>query len=86
MEGLPSIRMIRAARALLDLDQTALAKLVGVDRRTIVRIETDKGQTDNPRRLDVLRAIRDSLEKDGGVRFIFADKTTGEGVVMKKGK
>jgi hypothetical protein len=33
-----------------------------------------------------LRAIRDRLETDYGIRFVYADKTTGEGVVMKKGR
>jgi DNA-binding XRE family transcriptional regulator len=86
IEGIPSVRMIRAARGLLGMDQAKLAELVGVDRRTIIRLESEKGQTENPRRLEVLRTIRDRLEKDWGIRFIFANKTTGEGVVMKKGK
>ena len=86
LERIPSARMVRAARALLEMEQAELAKLVGVDRRTIVRLEAEDIQPANVRRVKILAAIRDALEKDGDVRFIFADKTTGEGVVMKRGK
>jgi DNA-binding XRE family transcriptional regulator len=78
--------MIRAARGLLNLDQAELGALVGVTRRTIIRLETDEAIPTNPRRIDVIAAIRDKLEKDHGIRFVYADKTTGEGVVMKRGK
>lgn len=78
--------MIRAARGLLNLDQAELGALVGVTRRTIIRLEADEAISTNPRRIDVIAAIRDKLEKDHGIRFVYADKTTGEGVVMKRGK
>jgi transcriptional regulator with XRE-family HTH domain len=78
--------MIRAARGLLDLEQAQLGELVGVDRRTIIRLEADEIQPVNPRRTRILAAIRDKLEKDHGIRFVYPDKTTGEGVVMKRGK
>jgi DNA-binding XRE family transcriptional regulator len=87
--------MIRAARSLLGYDQEKLAGLVAIERkdnerkpinrRTIIRIETDEVGRDNPRRVEVIAAIRDALEKEG-IRFIYADRNTGEGVVMKKGK
>jgi DNA-binding XRE family transcriptional regulator len=83
---IPTARMIRAARGLLNLDQAELGALVGVTRRTIIRLETDEAIPTNPRRIDVIAAIRDKLEKDHGIRFVYADKTTGEGVVMKRGK
>jgi DNA-binding XRE family transcriptional regulator len=83
---IPTARMIRAARGLLNLDQAELGALVGVTRRTIIRLETDEAIPTNPRRIDVIAAIRDKLEKDCGVRFVYADKTTGEGVVMKRGR
>jgi DNA-binding XRE family transcriptional regulator len=86
LERIPSARMIRAARALLNLEQAQLGQLVGVDRRTIIRLEADEIQPSNPRRTKVLAAIRDVLEKDKGIRFVYADKTTGEGVIMKRGK
>lgn len=78
--------MIRAARGLLNFDQLKLGELVGVSRRTIIRVEGDEQPPTNPRRIQVCGAIRDTLEKDFDVRFIYEDKTTGEGVVMKKGK
>jgi DNA-binding XRE family transcriptional regulator len=85
-ERLPSARMIRAARGLLNLEQAQLGELVRVDRRTIIRLEADEIQPVNPRRTRILAAIRDKLEKDHGIRFVYPDKTTGEGVVMKRGK
>ena len=80
-----SARMVRAARGLLNIDQTELAELVDVSRRTIIRIEADE-PTDNDRRTDVLRRIKDALETKYELRFIFPNASTGEGVVMKKGK
>ena len=85
-ERIPSARMIRAARAMLNMEQAQLGALVGVDRRTIIRLEADKIQPQNPRRTTILVAIRDVLEKDKGICFVYADKTTGEGVIMKRGK
>lgn len=82
-QRLPSARMIRAARALLDIEQAALGEMVEVDRRTIIRVEADEIQPVNPRRTTILIAIRDALESKG-VRFVYPDKNTGEGVVMKK--
>ncbi|MGY8680461.1 hypothetical protein Q2941_22055 [Bradyrhizobium sp. UFLA05-153] len=54
-------------------------------RRTIIRLKTEETIPTNPRRIDVIAAIRDKLERDYGIRFVYADKTTGEGVVMKRG-
>ena len=78
--------MIRAARGLLNLEQAQLGELVGGDRRTIIRLEADEIQPVNPRRTRILAAIRDKVEKDHGIHFVYPDKTTGEGVVMKRGK
>ena len=69
----------------MNIDQTELAELVDVSRRTIIRIEADE-PTDNDRRTDVLRRIKDALETKYELRFIFPNASTGEGVVMKKGK
>lgn len=77
--------MIRAARGLLGMEQSKLADLVGVVRRTIIRIEADDTEPTNPRRRQVHEAIRDRLEEDYGIRFVYPGKT-GEGVVMRKGK
>jgi DNA-binding XRE family transcriptional regulator len=85
-EQIPTGRMIRAARGLLNLDQVQLGHLIGVSRRTIIRLEADDPQPANPRRIQICVAIRDALEKSHGIRFVYADKSTGEGVVMRKGK
>lgn len=78
--------MIRAARGLANIDQAVLAELVGVDRRTIIRIEADDAPPTNPRRIAVMQSIRDVLEGDAyNVRFVYADRNTGEGVIMKHG-
>ena len=78
--------MIRAARGLLNLDQVQLGALIKVSGRTIIRIEADNQQPTNPRRIKICIAIRDALEGGSDIRFVYADKSTGEGVVMKKGK
>lgn len=85
-DRLPTPRMIRAARGLVDLDQAKLGELVEVDRRTIIRLEAETVTPTNPRRIAVIAAIRDLLENRYGVRFIYADRNTGEGVVMERGR
>lgn len=86
IDKLPTARMIRAARGLLNLDQAQLAELVGVTRRTIIRLETDETVPTNQRRIRVVEAIRDKLEHEYGIRFVYGDKSSGEGVVMKRGR
>jgi DNA-binding XRE family transcriptional regulator len=66
--------MIRAARGLLNLDQDQFGDLIGVSRRTIIRIEADDPQPTNDRRIQICEAIRDALEKEG-IRFVYADKS-----------
>jgi DNA-binding XRE family transcriptional regulator len=85
-DRLPTPRMIRAARGLVDLDQAKLGELVEVDRRTIIRMEAETVAPTNPRRVAVIVAVRDLLESQYGVRFIYADRNTGEGVVMERGR
>lgn len=85
-DKIPSGRMIRAARGLLNFDQIKLGELVGVSRRTIIRVEGEEQPPINPRRVQVCEAIRDTLERDFDIRFIYEDKTTGEGVAMRKRK
>jgi hypothetical protein len=46
--------------------------------------EADEIHPSNPRRTKILAAIRDVLDK--GVRFVYADKKTGEGIIMKRGR
>lgn len=74
--------MIRAARSLLNLSQADLANEVGVTKRTIIRHE-DEARTD-ARRGDVQRKIREVLEKDHDIEFIFADGKKGEGVRLRR--
>jgi len=84
-DKIPTSRMIRAARGLLGLDQTEFAEALGVARKTIIRIEADDAEPTNPRRLAMHKAIREKLEDEFNIRFVFASKASGEGVVMKRG-
>ena len=84
-DKIPTARMIRAARGLLGLEQSQLAELVGVSRRTIIRIEADDTEPSNSRRIEIHGAIQDRLERKFGILFVYPGET-GEGVVMKKGK
>jgi DNA-binding XRE family transcriptional regulator len=74
--------MIRAGRALLGLDQRDLANEVGVDRRTISRLEAETEAPTNILAIATYRKIRDILERRGIV-FVYAAKTHGEGVQLK---
>ena len=56
-DKIPSARMIRAARGLLNIDQAELGRLVGVARRTIIRLEADEAEPTNPRRIEVVAAM-----------------------------
>jgi DNA-binding XRE family transcriptional regulator len=64
------------------MSQSDLAMEVGVAKRTIIRHE-DEARTD-VRRGDVQRKIREVLEEDHGVEFIFADGKKGEGVRLRR--
>jgi DNA-binding XRE family transcriptional regulator len=83
---IPSPRMIRAARGLLGIGQAQLAEYVGVDRRTIIRIEAEDTTPTNSRRLEICENIRTVLEKNYGIKFVFSSSASGEGVVMKRSK
>lgn len=82
-DRVPTGRMVRAARGLLNLDQAELAAMIGVTRRTIVRLEMDQMPAINPRRVEILRAIGDSLERAHSIRFIYPSPSTGEGVALR---
>jgi DNA-binding XRE family transcriptional regulator len=79
-------RMIRAARALLGLEQSDLAELAEVSRKTIVNVEADPNNSDrlDSRRRDVFDAIQTTFEVFFDVEFVFPDSTTGEGVRLRK--
>ena len=70
--------MIRAARALAGMDQSRLATLANVDRRTIVTIENAGASTRkvDARRRAVLERIRKVFE-DCGIRFTFSNEGVG---------
>jgi DNA-binding XRE family transcriptional regulator len=76
--------LIRAARALLHMDQVGLAESSGVSRKTISLIEADDSPPAHPKRLDVLRNLRKHLEEECGVEFTFASQRCGEGVQLKR--
>ena len=74
--------MFRAARALLGLEQADVAEKAGLTQRTISNAERGLHSSRDPRRLRVLEALKATFEKEG-IEFIFADKTTGQGVRMR---
>ncbi|TXG96353.1 MAG: hypothetical protein E6R08_09690 [Nevskiaceae bacterium] len=76
--------LIRAARALLHLDQMGLAESSGISRKTISLIEADDSPPEHPKRLAVLENLRKHLEEECGVEFTFASQRCGEGVQLKR--
>lgn len=78
--------LVRAARALLGLDQEALAEKVGISRKTIALIETMKPGPVDPRRRRMLEGLRRKLEEDLDVEFVFSDEESGEGVRLRRRK
>ncbi|QKC83497.1 helix-turn-helix domain-containing protein [Mesorhizobium sp. NZP2077] len=74
-----TIRMMRVARALLELSQEDLAERAGVGRQTIVRIEAGgKGVA-----FDVVDRVRTALEK-AGVVFLPSTADHGPAIAMRK--
>ncbi len=72
---------LRAARAMLRMDQSALAAASGVSVETIKRLEVMNGQLSETR-VATINAIRAALEK-AGVEFI-AENGGGPGLRLKK--
>ena len=72
---------LRAARAMLRMDQSALAVASGLSVETIKRLEGMEGQLSETR-VATINAIRAALEK-AGVEFI-AENGGGAGVRLKK--
>lgn len=83
IDRIPSGRMIRAARALLGLESRDLAQEVGVDRRTISRLEAETEVPNNPLRVETYVAVRDVLQDRHRIVFVYANKSHGEGVMLK---
>lgn len=82
-DKIPTGRMIRAARALVGVEQLDLAREIGVDRRTVSRLEADTEVPVNPLKVATYRKMRDALEKRGVV-FLYGGKVHGEGVALKE--
>jgi transcriptional regulator with XRE-family HTH domain len=85
-EGVLTGRMVRAARALANLDQLQLAEAAGVSRRTIIRIENEKEATSDPRRRENSDLIRKAFQEKFDIEFFFPNTTTGEGARLRKAR
>lgn len=66
----PAPGLIRAARALAGIDQSALASVAGVSRKAVVTLENDAGTEMDYRRLEVLRKVQAALETQFGIEFL----------------
>lgn len=86
MDELLTPSLIRAARALLRMDQVGLAESSGISRKTISLIEVAESRPEDPRRLEVLERLRHHLESRHGVEFTFASQSTGEGVRLRRAR
>ena len=82
VDKLPSGRMIKAGRALVGIEQLDLAREIGVDRRTVWRLEADEKIPVNPLKIGTYKKMRDALERHGVV-FLHGGKNHGEGVALK---
>ena len=76
--------LIKAARALLRIDQAELAKRTGISRKTISLIEIAKQDPTDARRRKMLADLRQKMENVLGLEFIFESDATGEGVRLLK--
>jgi DNA-binding XRE family transcriptional regulator len=76
--------LVKAARALLSMDQTQLAAAVGVSRKTISWIEITASEKIDPRRRATLESIRERLEKDWHIQFVFEEDGHGEGIYLRR--
>ena len=76
-----TLRVLRAARALVGLSQEQVAERAGVSRRTVVRIETGgKGIA-----VEALEKVRVSFER-AGVEFIPSTVERGPGIALRRQK
>jgi transcriptional regulator with XRE-family HTH domain len=76
--------LIKAARALLRIDQAELAERTGISRKTISLIEIAKQDPTDARRRKMLADLRQKMETVLGLEFIFESDATGEGVRLLK--
>jgi DNA-binding XRE family transcriptional regulator len=80
----PSPRLIRAARALVGIDQEALAAKANVTRQAVIKIEADESDRMDPRRLKILQSLQRVFEDEFGIEFFAASEDSGEGVRFRK--
>ena len=71
---------LRAARALLRMEQEKLAEAAGISAATIRKLENSEGQLDG--RLSTIRALQHALE-EAGVEFI-PGNGSGPGVRLRE--
>lgn len=83
-EELLTPTLIRAARALLGYDQEALAERLGISRKTLALIETMKPGPVDLRRRRVLEDMKAKMGNEMHIEFVFASKSTGEGVRLRR--
>jgi DNA-binding XRE family transcriptional regulator len=81
--GSVSPAQIRAARALLNLEQETLAESAGVSRQTLISIEAAARDQLDPRRQKSMEKIKLALEANYGIEFLGEAGTKGEGVRLK---
>jgi DNA-binding XRE family transcriptional regulator len=80
----PTPRLIRGARGLAGIDQEALAAKAGVTRQAVIKVESDKSDRMDPRRLKVLQSLQRVLEDEYGIEFFAASENSGEGLRLRK--
>jgi DNA-binding XRE family transcriptional regulator len=81
--GLVSSAQIRAARALLDLEQETLAEAANVSRQTLISIEASARDQLDPRRQKSMEKIKLTLESSYGIEFLSEGGIKGEGVRLR---
>ncbi|WP_378951237.1 helix-turn-helix domain-containing protein [Mesorhizobium sp. ANAO-SY3R2] len=74
-----SYDFLRAARVLLDISAKDLAKMAGVSKRSLVRIESRE-----PVRLDTSMRVQKALEQ-AGIQFVPETATDGPAIRIRKG-
>jgi DNA-binding XRE family transcriptional regulator len=82
----PTPDLIRAARALVGIDQATLAKHAKVSRKAVVTLESDSARTMDYRRVEVMNKLAEALEKKYGIEFTKPSAGKGEGVRLSKPK
>lgn len=79
-----SSAQIRAARALVGLEQAQLANDAEISRQTLISIEVGGRDNNDPRRMRTIAALRKILEEKYHVEFV--NDESGEGVIKRAPK